>query len=121
MAALERVEGVGGSFDLTLAPWGAFPNPGAAKVLWAGITAGRELGDLASQVRHAVRSVAPELDTKAFKAHLTLGRTRKPTNLSGIDLVIPAATWTASEFVLVESRLNARPTFLNLARYPVFR
>lgn len=120
-AALERVEGVGGPFDLMLAPWGTFPNPGAARVLWAGVSSGRELGDLAGQVRQAIRSVAPEMDTKAFKPHLTLGRTRKPTNLSGIDLVIPVATWTVSEFVLVESRVNARPTFLDLARYPVFR
>lgn len=70
------------TFDAEVAGWGAFPNPRKARVLWAGISCG------AGELRQLSRDVEKELvkvgfqDENRFKAHITVGRVRKP-DISG--------------------------------------
>ncbi len=58
---------------------GAFPNPGRARVVWAGATEGaEELAELAARVEEACEKHGFERERRPFRAHLTLGRVRRP-------------------------------------------
>lgn len=85
----ERVE----QFSLTLAEvaanhsairvdmrhFGAFPNPQRPRVVWLGIKQGaEELSKLAHDVDHACGLFGVPLETRPFKAHITLARSKDP-------------------------------------------
>lgn len=58
---------------------GAFPSPGRARVLWAGMSEGRDrLVLLHRAVNDALRPVGFEPESRPFSPHLTLGRLREP-------------------------------------------
>lgn len=58
---------------------GAFPNRTRARVIWAGVEAGREeLSDLAARVERACAPHGFAREERPFQAHLTLGRVREP-------------------------------------------
>jgi 2'-5' RNA ligase len=62
------------AFELSLAGWGAFPDPSKPKVLFASVGGRTDaLECLASDVR---RSIGPSSEGK-FQAHITLGRVRE--------------------------------------------
>lgn len=97
-------------FTLALGGAGAFPKPYAAKVLWLGVTTGRdELGRLAARVRTACQRVGVPPDPATFAAHLTLARTRRPVEATRWLRVLeafPQPSWRVERFVLVDSTLN---------------
>ena len=65
---------------LRLAGAGAFPNPYAARVLWAGVEQLRgDLGRVARGIRSSASSVGASPDGTRFHPHLTLGRFGRPT------------------------------------------
>jgi 2'-5' RNA ligase len=58
---------------------GAFPDIRRARVVWAGIGDGAaELTELASKVEDACAARGFEREKRPFRAHLTLGRARRP-------------------------------------------
>ncbi|TIC82566.1 RNA 2',3'-cyclic phosphodiesterase [Nocardioides sp. GY 10127] len=67
---------------LSLAGGGAFPDPAAAQVLWAGLAGApddlAELGRLATGCRHAAARAGTRVEGRAFRPHLTLARRRHP-------------------------------------------
>jgi len=64
-------------FELRIGGIGAFPNLNAPRVLWAGVESGAELlTALARQVSEVVREFPTEADSKKFKPHLTLARSK---------------------------------------------
>ena len=70
---------LGAAFPISFDGLGAFPNPRRAKVLWLGVSNGRErLEALAAKVETAARSSGFEPETRRFSAHLTLSRLRSP-------------------------------------------
>jgi 2'-5' RNA ligase len=67
------------AFGVTFRGIGAFPNRSRARVVWAGIAEGAaQLTDLASRVENACATYGFEREKRAFHAHLTLGRARRP-------------------------------------------
>src|SRR5262245_30605189 len=68
------------AFTVTVAGGGAFPNPGRAKVLYAGVEASdaEELRRLAVGARAAANKAGADADGGRFKAHLTLARSGRP-------------------------------------------
>ena len=69
------------AFDVQLRGSGAFPHPGAPRVLWAGIEQGAtELGSLHEMVDDALAGVGYPQDPRSFHAHVTLGRVRDPSS-----------------------------------------
>ncbi len=60
---------------------GAFPSPGSARVVWAGVGAEHE-GAMASIAERVIDSLLDigERDDRPFRAHITLGRVRSPRN-----------------------------------------
>ena len=81
-AAAERHE----PFAFTLAGLGGFPSLRRARVVWAGVSHGRErLRHLAEDVDGALaRGVGTEPEDRGYKPHITLGRSRRsPMTLTG--------------------------------------
>jgi RNA 2',3'-cyclic 3'-phosphodiesterase len=65
---------------------GAFPSLDKASVLWAGID-GRVLDDVARRVDDAMAQIGFTRESRAFHAHVTLGRLRETRSVR--DLVLP--------------------------------
>lgn len=66
-------------FEVAVRGLGAFPSPGRARVLWAGLQDdAAELAALAESVEAACAGLGAPRETRAFAAHVTLGRVREP-------------------------------------------
>lgn len=114
-------------FVLRLAGAGTFPNPYAARVLWAGVEQLR--GDLvtaASGIRAASNAVGATPDGARFHPHVTLGRFHRPTEatrwIRALD-VLEGPAWTATHLMLIESHLGEgrqrRPRYETVAELPL--
>lgn len=111
---------------LRVAGAGAFPNPYAARVLWAGVeTLEGDLGAVASGIRTACNSVGATPDGTRLRPHVTLARfghqteaTRWIRALDGYE----GPQWHAEHVSLVESHLGEgrgrRPRYEVLAQLP---
>lgn len=70
---------------------GGFPNIHKPRVIWAGVTPGSDVDRLEKMARHVeleVRQMRFGPDQKGFKAHLTLGRVKDPSNLQQLASVL---------------------------------
>jgi 2'-5' RNA ligase len=112
---VERLGRVGSrqpAFDLAIAGGGAFPDPGRAKVLWAGLETDTDLGMLATRARSAGNKAGASAQGGRFRAHVTLARSGRPIEASRWVRVLDTyrgPTWQAGELVLVESHLGEGP------------
>jgi len=76
-AALDLVAPQHTAFDIRLYDLGCFPDRGAPRVIWAGVTDGREqLAALAAAADKSLAELGFPRETRPFVAHLTLGRLR---------------------------------------------
>ena len=95
---------------LRLAGAGAFPNAGAAKVLWAGVEHdGEELMRLAGGVRAAGSKSGIDVGGGRFHAHLTLARLGPPADVTRWLRTLEGyagPSWQADEVALVASYLG---------------
>jgi RNA 2',3'-cyclic 3'-phosphodiesterase len=82
---------------------GAFPSLEKASVLWAGVEGGA-LDELATRVETATAGIGYPLETRAFHAHVTLGRLRETRPVK--DVVLPL-----SEQMFSESRVDGVTLF----------
>ncbi len=65
-----------------LAGAGAFPEPAAARTLWAGVDCPDDaLGDLSRDLIASVQHFGWMLDRRSFRPHLTLAQTKEPRQL----------------------------------------
>jgi len=96
--------------DLRLAGAGAFPHPGNAKVLWAGVEHdGEELMRLAGGVRAAGAKSGIEVGGGRYHPHLTLARLSAPADVTRwLRVLDPYAgpSWQAREVQLIASYLG---------------
>jgi 2'-5' RNA ligase len=114
-------------FSLALLGGGAFPNPYAARVLWAGIADPDDgLGPLARGIRNACNKAGATPEGAKFHPHLTLGRFRRPTEATKWIRTLDAyesPTWRATSVSLIESHLGEgrghRPRHELLAEFPL--
>lgn len=100
-------------FRTRLSAIGAFPSPGRAKVLWAGLD--DRSGGAAGLARALDASLAEELPapTRAFRPHLTVARSDPP-------LALPAS-FTATPIEPVDFRVDHVILFESLAAGPSVR
>jgi 2'-5' RNA ligase len=110
-------------FALTIAGVGTFPARGQPRVVWAGLTAGREQLSAVERLvteRLAAVGVAPE--DRPYSPHLTLARVRDAAGLRSAALVgglrdRTVGTTPVDAITLFESRLSPEgPTYLPLQR-----
>jgi 2'-5' RNA ligase len=108
--------------EVQLGGGGAFPRAARATVLWCGIQKGAD--DLAELARRVTARTGVAPDDRPFRAHLTIARTKTPTNVraavASLDDAFLGRPWAASDVVLFESTLGrdgAQHT--EVARYPL--
>lgn len=90
-------------FKFRTARLGAFPSLEKASVLWAGIDGGA-LDELAGRVESALVGIGYAAETRAFHAHVTLGRLRETRPVK--DVVLPL-----SEQMFSDSRIDGVSLF----------
>jgi 2'-5' RNA ligase len=104
-------------FPLHLAGAGAFTR---ARVVWVGVGGDVvTLGGLAADVQQACRDVGVPLETRRFRAHLTVGRTGRldPAVLKNYT----GPPWQVREVELVHSVLGKTATHTVLERFPLYQ
>ena len=115
-------------FDLTIAGIGTFPPKGSPRVVWAGLTGGRD------QLLAIERSVSERLtqagvphEERPYNPHLTLARVRDAERLRSAPLVgdlrdVSLGTTAVDAITLFESRLSPKgPTYVPLGRTPLVK
>ena len=102
-------------FTMALRGLGAFPNVHTARVAWVGIDEGAaELVELAAKVDGACEQHGVPSESRPFRAHLTLGRARRPAPNPPLAAAIEGMAGTGlgeagvDRILLMESRLTPR-------------
>ena len=109
------------AFKLALGPAGSFGN----RVIWVGLAEGIEpLTTLAKRVRIAAEPFSAHEESRAFSAHVTLGRLRRPGRGMNAKLMkFPSPRgepWIANRFELIRSELSPHGArYTTLAEFPL--
>ena len=108
-------------FEAGISGFGAFPSPGKARILWAGVGEGADrLRALARDVEESLEPLGFEPEGRAYVPHLTLGRARgRPAALEATEASPPVPGFSVRRLELVESVLGAGATYSTLAVYPL--
>jgi 2'-5' RNA ligase len=114
------------AFDLTLAGAGAFPKGGAPRVLWVGVTRGREeLLNVEREVSERLEASGVPPEERAYNPHLTLARVREPAGLRSVRLLDGltdrhVGSVQVDAITLFQSKLSPKgPTYTPLLRIPL--
>jgi RNA 2',3'-cyclic 3'-phosphodiesterase len=97
------------SFQLALDGVGTFGARSAPRVIWVGMREGIErAAELAERVEAVCQAAGLEPESRPFRGHVTLARARasRGSPLPELPSPPPLEAWTATEFVLYESRLG---------------
>lgn len=136
-AALGRISSA--EFNVAFRGCGFFPTAKSARVFWAGIEAGPELGQLAADVELALEPLGIEREKRGFNPHLTLARLGGGSGAPGrlrddqpnrnfatvqkhlAEMAAPEfGSMTAREFFLYRSQLSPQGSrYSKLARFPL--
>lgn len=102
-------------FTISVAQWGAFPNPRRPRVVWVGVDPSPRLIELAAKIELETRALGFEPDARPFSPHLTIGRVTQNASLPQLhrltDLLMSAplgeiGSVAVSQLVLFQSRLS---------------
>ncbi|MDA8369285.1 MAG: RNA 2',3'-cyclic phosphodiesterase [Nocardiopsaceae bacterium] len=101
---------------------GTFPGDDTrAGVLWAGIEGDLDgLGALAAGLRKAARTAGFGVERRAYVPHLTLARSRRPTDMSTVRAALSQLTtcfWTVDDVHLMHSRPGGEPRYTTVATW----
>lgn len=109
-------------FDTRVAGGGAFPHPGRAKVVYAGLELAErdrtELSRLATGARAAASRAGIDVDGGRFRPHLTVARSGRPFEASTWVRLLDAYSgpaWRLDRIELIASHLGQGPR--NRPRY----
>ncbi len=123
-AALEGVGRRHAAFDAELTGAGCFPGAKRPRILWVGMGEGAAaLAALAQDVDAAIEPLGWGPETRRFKAHLTVGRVKRPTPRSDAAAWIRAVeghslgSFRVAELILFQSHLRPNgPLYTPLKR-----
>ncbi len=118
--ALQRISQETRPFSLRVHELGAFPHLTQARVLWLRLDGDlARLEDLAQRVETAMESLGIPRDSRAFKAHLTVARARRPVYLRNLTLPdLHGEAFPVHGFTLFQSQLRREgPLYTPLRRY----
>jgi 2'-5' RNA ligase len=112
-------------FDIKIAGFGYFPNPQAARALFAGVEAGPALAELARLIEDALWPLGVARDERPYAPHLTLARI-KHENIRELREHIATmtnfdfGTFPVPQFHLYLSTTGPRGSvYTSLASYPL--
>ena len=113
-------------FSLAAEKIGVFPNARAPRVLWLGITGDEALFTLQSTVEKDLLGAGFPREERAFRPHLTLGRTKAQRSIEGLAAVLDqykdfkAGEFQAGGLTLYRSDLGSGgPVYSRLAQFPL--
>ena len=99
--------------ELRTTGFGAFPNFRRPRVVWVGMTGEAELSALASDIDRQLAPLGIAAETRAFRAHLTLGRVKgemKPADAAALETAArkpgPARAFAIRTVDLMRSELR---------------
>jgi 2'-5' RNA ligase len=75
-------------FTVRLRGMGAFPSMSNMRVVWVGMEDAQPLGQIANRLDDSLKALGFERDSKGFKPHLTLARTRSARNIANLQEII---------------------------------
>jgi 2'-5' RNA ligase len=117
-----------GPIELQFAGLGFFPNAQRPRVLWAGVTAGDALRELAASIETQLEPLGIAREARDFSPHITLARFDSPRGLDALRAGVEelgAAEFghgTACEFHLYQSVLKrGGAEYTRLASYQISR
>lgn len=124
---LARAAGRTRPFQLALLGAGTFPNPYAARILWAGVADETgALRPLGGGARNAFNKAGGTPDGTRFRPHVTLGRFARPTEATRWIRAFDAyesPAWRVTGIDLIESHLGQgrgrRPRYEIIERLPL--
>ena len=95
-------------FELSLGTIGGFPNLSRPRVVWIGLQGETEpLRLLASRLEDLLERKGFARERRPFRAHLTLGRARRPGPVAGASSVaVPTRSFAVEKVVVMESQLR---------------
>lgn len=115
-------------FVLAIAGIGSFPKSGPPRVIWAGVSSGRDrLDEIEREVTARLEKVGIEPEDRAYSPHLTLARVRWAAGLKAAVLLerhrdTPLGSTRVQAITLLESRLSPKgPTYVPLMHTPLGR
>ena len=108
-AVMVSIERLFSPFSMHLTGVGAFPSIRRARVIWVGVES-RQLEPLFNTLNDRLQEAGIARETRPFKAHITMGRSRRdPARASGALGPLatePVANTQVREVVLYESELQ---------------
>jgi RNA 2',3'-cyclic 3'-phosphodiesterase len=122
---LRRAAGRHQALELAIGHCGAFPSRKRARVLISRIEGDQPaLAALAASVAAGARRAGapPPDEGRKYQPHLTLARTRQPTDLGeliGTLAAFQGAPWPATEIHLIRSHGGPKPWYETLASWPL--
>ncbi len=91
------------AFSTSLSGTGAFPNLNRARVIWIGVSEGKEqLSKLAQKVEEATRPLGFPAEEREFSAHLTVGRVKNDRLSNQLSTKVRACTFEAKGIIVTE-------------------
>ena len=115
------------SFRLGIECVGAFPSIHAPRVLWVGLSEGKErVAHLAASIEQELAGFALRQEERSFAAHLTIGRVRSVRHQLALVQRLrelswqPPAAWPVTSLTLYQSVLSSSgPHYTVLAEFPL--
>ncbi len=105
-------------FDIQMGDAVPFPNAFRPRGVWIECSESTELMSLADQIRSAMEEIKLVAD-KPFKAHITLGRYKRPPHKKPQTIKGEPHSFTVDRFYLIESTLTPEgPKYKTLAQFP---
>lgn len=87
-------------FEGHIAGCGGFPNLKRPRVLWVGLNGADPAVDIAKKLNHKLIPIGVKSEKKPLSPHLTLGRIRKPTDLSELTAYMENLNFDAGSVIL---------------------
>lgn len=116
------------SFEAAVAGAGTFPERGAPRVFWAGITSGAgSLGAIEREVTARLSACGIDPEERPYRPHVTLGRVKEASGLRAAALLDGLAgrtfgEWRVDAITLFQSRPSPKGhTYAALQRTPLAR
>lgn len=111
-------------FELKLEGVGFFPEKGAPRVYWTGVSRNDSLFELQEMVEVAAVSAGAEKEKHSYKPHVTLGRVKndkiEKSELKSAGADYESRIFRVQNFTLFESRLSPKGAIHNVvAEYPL--
>lgn len=98
--ALETVLAGQKKFEGQIAGCGGFPNLRNPRVLWVGLSGADPAVEMAREIDHKLVPAGIESEKRALSPHLTLGRIKKPSNLTALASRMESLNFDAGSVIL---------------------